>query len=314
MASSKTVTGPTQLSRHAWFGAIKRSVKEFQQDNMIDWAAALTYYSMMSIFPGVVVLSALVGLAGTSATEPLVENVRQLAPGQAGEILTSGIEELGRSGGFAGPLAIIGLLAALWAASAYVAAFMRAANTIYEIEEGRPLWKTLPLRIALTLSMVLLLAVSLFGIVVTGGISKQVGEWVGIGETGLLVWNILKWPVIAVLVSLAIAVLYWASPNVRHPGFRWLTPGSVLAVALWVLASGGFAIYVANFASYNKTYGSLAGVVVFLVWLWVTNLAVLFGAEFDAELARSERIEAGGSPEREPFLEPRDTRAMGSSD
>ena len=314
MASSETVTGPTQLPRHAWFGAIKRSVKEFQQDNMIDWAAALTYYSMMSIFPGVVVLSALVGLAGTSATEPLVENVRQLAPGEAGEILTSGIEELGRSGGFAGPLAIIGLLAALWAASAYVAAFMRAANTIYEIEEGRPLWKTLPLRIALTLSMVLLLAVSLFGIVITGGISKQVGEWVGIGETGLLVWNILKWPVIAVLVSLAIAVLYWASPNVRHPGFRWLTPGSVLAVVLWVLASGGFAIYVANFASYNKTYGSLAGVVVFLVWLWVTNLAVLFGAEFDAELARSERIEAGVSPEREPFLEPRDTRAMDSSD
>ena len=310
MTLSKTVTGPTDLPRRAWFGALKRTVKEFQQDKMADWAAALTYYSMMSIFPGVVVLSALVGLAGRSATGPLVENIRQLVPGQAGEILTSGIEELGRSSGFAGPLAIIGLLAALWAASAYVAAFMRAANTIYEIDEGRPLWKTLPLRVVLTLSMVLLLAVSLFGIVVTGGISKRVGQWVGIGETGLLVWNILKWPVIALLVSLAIAVLYWASPNVRHPGFRWLTPGSVLAVALWVLASGGFAVYVANFASYNKTYGSLAGVVVFLVWLWVTNLAVLFGAEFDAELARSERIEAGVSPEREPFLEPRDTRAM----
>ena len=289
---------------------LKRTVREFQQDKMTDWAAALTYYSVMSIFPGIVVLTALVGLAGESATQPLIENVQQMTPGQARDILAGSISELGDSAGFAGPLAIAGLLAALWASSGYVAAFIRAANTIYEIDEGRPLWKTLPLRITLTLTMVLLLAASLFAVVITGGIAERIGQWLGIGQTGVLVWDIAKWPVIALLVSLAIALLYWAAPNVRHPGFRWLTPGSVLAVLVWVLASVGFGVYLANFASYNKTYGSLAGVVVFLVWLWVSNLAVLLGAEFDAELARGQRIEAGAPPDREPFLEPRDTRAM----
>jgi membrane protein len=289
---------------------LKRTVREFQQDKMTDWAAALTYYSVMSIFPGIVLLTALVGLAGRSATQPLIDNVEQMTPGQAREILRNAITELGESGGFAGPLAIVGLLAALWAASAYTAAFIRASNTIYQIDEGRPLWKTLRLRLTLTLTMVVLLAVSLFGIVITGGIADRVGRWLGIGQTSVLVWDILKWPVIALLVSLAIALLYWAAPNVQHPGFRWLTPGSVLAVLVWVLASVGFGIYVANFASYNKTYGSLAGVVVFLIWLWVANLAVLFGAEFDAELAREQKIETGLPENQEPFLEPRDTRAM----
>jgi len=277
---------------------------------MTDWAAALTYYSVMSIFPGIVLLTALVGVAGRSVTQPLIDNIEQMAPGQAREVLKTVITQLGESSGFAGPLAIVGLLAALWAASAYIAAFIRASNTIYEMDEGRPLWKMLPLRLALTLTMIVLLAVSLFGVVITGGIAERVGSWLGIGQIGVQVWDILKWPVIALLVSLAIALLYWAAPNVRHPGFRWLTPGSVLAVLVWVLASVGFGIYVATFASYNKTYGSLAGVVVFLVWLWVANLAVLLGAEFDAELARGQKIEIGLPENREPFLEPRDTRAM----
>lgn len=302
--------GPTDLPRRAWWGVLKRTAREFQQDKMTDWAAALTYYSVMSIFPAIVVLTALVGLAGTSATQPLIDNIEQMAPGQAREILRTALTELGKPSGFAGPLAIVGLLAALWAASAYIAAFIRASNTIYEMDEGRPLWKTLPLRLALTITMIVLLAVSLFGVVITGDIAERAGRWLGIGQTGVLVWDILKWPVIALLVSLAIALLYWAAPNVRHPGFRWLTPGSVLAVLVWVLASVGFGIYVANFASYNKTYGSLAGVVVFLIWLWVANLAVLLGAEFDAELARGQKIEIGLPENREPFLEPRDTRAM----
>jgi membrane protein len=298
------------LPRRAWWGVFKRTVREFQQDKMTDWAAALTYYSVMSIFPGIILLTALVGLVGTSATQPLIDNVEQMAPGQARELLKNAIIELSESSGFAGPLAIVGLLAAFWASSAYIAAFIRASNTIYQMDEGRPIWKTLPLRLALTLSMVVLLAVSLFGIVITGGIAERVGRWLGVGETGVLVWDILKWPVIALLVSLAIALLYWAAPNVRHPGFRWLTPGSVLAVLVWVLASIGFGIYVANFGTYNKTYGSLAGVIVFLVWLWVSNLAVLLGAEFDAELARGKQIETGLPGNREPFLQPRDTRAM----
>jgi membrane protein len=176
--------------------------------------------------------------------------------------------------------------------------------------EGRPLWKTLPLRVGLTIGIMLLLALSAIGVVATGTVADRAGQLLGIGSTGVLVWEIAKWPVIAILVSLAFALLYWASPNVKHPGFRWLSPGGVLAVVVWVLASAAFALYVGNFSSYNKTYGSLGGVIGFLVWLWISNIAILLGAEFDAELARGRRIEAGQSTEKEPFLPPRDTRAM----
>jgi membrane protein len=302
--------GPTDLPKHAWWGALRRAVKEFIADDMLDWAAALTYYSVLSIFPGVVVLTALVGLLGKSATGPLVENVRALAPQGARDTLLGVLDELQGSASFAGPVAIIGLAGALWAASGYIGGFIRASNAIYDVEEGRPAWKTLPLRVVLTLAMVVLLAATLAGVALTGQVADRVGHALGLGATGLLVWNIAKWPVLAVLVVLAVALLYWAAPNVRQLGFRWLTPGSALTIVVWVLASLGFAFYVANFASYNKVYGSLAAIIVFLIWLWISNLAVLLGAEFDAELARGRRIEDGAPPEEEPFLEPRDTRAM----
>lgn len=305
-----TTDGPTDLPKRSWWSALKRTVREFNEDGMLDWAAALTYYSVLSIFPGVVLLTALVGLAGESATSTLVEQVRTLAPGQARDVLESTIEQLSGSASVAGPLAIAGLLGALWSASGYIGGFIRASNAIYDVEEGRPVWKTLPLRVGLTLAMVVLLAAVALGVLLTGGIADWVGDLVGLGDTAVLVWNIAKWPVLALLVSLAIALLYWASPNVRHPGFRWLTPGSFLAVLLWVAASAGFAFYVANFASYNKVYGSLAGVIVFLVWLWISNLAVLLGAELDAELARGKEMAEGLPESTEPFLPPRDTRAM----
>lgn len=305
-----TTDGPTDLPKRSWWAALKRTFREFNQDNMFDWAAALTYYSILSIFPAIVLLTAIVGLIGESATQPLIENVEALAPEQNRDMIVGVIRELSGSGAIAGPVAVAGLLGALWSASGYIGGFIRASNTIYEVEEGRPVWKTIPLRIALTLAVVILLAVCAIGVVLTGDLADRVGNMLGMGGTGLLIWNIAKWPVLAVLISLAIALLYWASPNVRHPGFRWLTPGSFLAVVLWVLASAGFAFYVANFASYNKVYGSLAGVIVFLVWLWISNLAVLLGAELDAELARGKEMEQGLPESTEPFLPPRDTRAM----
>ena len=277
---------------------------------MADWAAGLTYYGILSIFPAIVVLTALVSLIGASVTEPLIENIQRMAPGPAREVLVNVIRELEGASGIAGPLAVVAILTALWAASAYIGAFMRAANVIYKIGEGRPMWKTLPLRVVLTIVMIVLLAVAAIGVVVTGTIAERVGRFIGIGSTGVLIWDIAKWPVLAVLVSLAFALLYWAAPNVRQLGFRWLTPGSMLAVVLWVLVSAGFALYVANFGSYNKVYGSLAGVVVFLIWLWLSNLAVLLGAEFDAELARARSIEEGHPETGEPFLPARDTQAM----
>ena len=298
------------MVRH-WWPVLKRTVAEFREDNLTDWAAALTYYSVLAIFPALIVLVSILGLVGESATQPLIDNLGTVAPGPAKEIFTSALENLQGDQGAAGVLFVIGLLGALWSASGYVAAFMRASNAIYDIEEGRPIWKTLPVRVSLTLVLLTLLAISTIAVVLTGGIAEKVGDLVGLESTAVSVWNIAKWPVLLVVVSFMFALLYWAAPNVKHPGFRWISPGGLLAVIGWLIASGAFALFVSNFGSYNKTYGALGGVVVFLVWLWISNIVILLGAEFNAELERERAIEDGmRPPDKEPFVEPRDTRKM----
>ena len=303
MRGGNDVEGPTRLPKRAWWGVLKRTVKEFNDDNLTDWAGALTYYAVLSLFPGIIVLTSVLALLGDSTTQELMKYVDQVAPGQAGDVVKSSIEELQKSQNAASLLGIIALLTALWTASGYLGAFMRACNAVYDVEEGRPIWKTVPLRLALTLGSVVLVSLTLGALVLTGGVADAVGNAIGLGDTVVTVWDIAKWPVILLLVSLAFAILYWAAPNVRQPGFRWVSPGSLLAIVLWALATVGFAIYVANFASYNKTYGSLGGVIVFLVWLWISNIAVLLGAEFDAELERGRRMAEG---EEDPSPEPRD--------
>ena len=305
---------PTDLKRPSWVGVLKRTVKGFQRNNLTDWAAALTYYGVLSIFPALIVLVSVLGLIGTSATEPLIDNLGDVAPGPAKEIFTSAIENLEGSQGAAGVFFVIGILGAIWAASGYIAAFMRASNAIYAMEEGRPIWKTLPVRVGLTALLMLLTAASAVAVTLTGGLAEEVGNLLGLGDTAVTVWNIAKWPVLLLLVSFMFAVLYWAAPNVKQPGFRWISPGGLLAVVGWVIASAAFAFYVANFGSYNETYGTLAGSIVFLVWLWISNLMILLGAEFNAELERGRAIEGGmRPPDKEPFVEPRDTRKMETS-
>ncbi|MBN1528070.1 MAG: YihY/virulence factor BrkB family protein [Thermoleophilaceae bacterium] len=301
---------PTDLKARSWGGALRRTVREFKEDNLTDWAAALTYYSVLSIFPALIALVSVLGLIGESATDPLLDNIRELAPGPARDIATNAIENLQSSRGSAGLVFVIGVAAALWSASGYVAAFMRASNAIYDIDEGRPIWKTLPVRVGLTVVLLVLVGVSAFAVVLTGGLAEAAGDLVGLGSTALTAWDIAKWPVLLLVVSFMFALLYWAAPNVKQPGFRWISPGSVLAVLLWVAASAAFAFYVSNFGSYNKTYGTLGGVIAFLVWLWISNIAVLLGAELNAELERGRAIEAGQPAGEEPFMEPRDTRKM----
>jgi membrane protein len=304
---------PTGLGRRGWWAALKRTVREFRDDNLTDWAAALTYYGVLAIFPAMIVLVSILGLVGESATQPLIDNLGTVAPGPAKDIFTSALKNLQGDQGAAGVLFVVGLLAALWSASGYVGAFMRASNVIYDIEEGRPVWKTLPVRVSLTLVLLVLLAVTTVAVVLTGGLAQRVGDLIGLGSTAVTVWNIAKWPVLLLVVSLMFALLYWAAPNVKQPGFRWVSPGGILAVVGWLIASAAFAFYVANFGSYNKTYGALGGVIVFLVWLWISNIMILLGAEFNAELERERAIEGGMRPEdREPFAEPRDTRKMES--
>jgi membrane protein len=296
----------SDLSRGAWRDVLKRTFKEYREDNLTDLAAALTYYGVLAIFPMLIVLVSILGLIGHSATQPLIENLDKVPPGPAKEIFTSAIKNVQSSKGTAGILFIVGLAGGLWSASAYVSGFMRASNIVWDVGEGRPIWKTIPIRLVVTLVTVVLLTVSAVAVVLTGGLAKQVGDVIGVGPSAVTVWDIAKWPVLVLVVSGMLSILYYASPNVRHPGFRWLTPGSILAVLLWILASAAFALYVASFASYNKTYGALGGIVVFLVWLWITNTAILLGAELNAEIERERQIQAGAPADREPFLPPRD--------
>jgi membrane protein len=305
---------PTDLGKRSWWGVLKRSVSGFRRDNLTDWAAALTYYGILSIFPALVALVSILGLLGRDTIQPLLNNLSGFAPGSTREIMTTALENLESNQRAAGLALIISLGIALWSASGYVAAFMRASNAVYEMPEGRPIWKTIPTRLAITAVLVVLLAASAVVVVFTGTLAEQAGELIGLGDTAVAVWDVAKWPVLVLIVGLILAILYWGAPNVKHPGFRWITPGSLLAVILWILASAAFGLYVANFGNYDRTYGAMAGVIIFLIWLWVSNIAVLLGIEFDSELQRGRAIEGGRPPDVEPFAEPRDMRKFDAKD
>ena len=310
---SRPPAKPTDLGRKGWWAAVKRAVREFRTDNLTDWAAALTYYAVLSIFPGLLVLLSLLGLAGQSTTDALIDNVGQATPGSVRQVVITSIRELQTGRNTAGIAAVIGIAAALWSASGYIAAFIRASNAIYDVPEGRPAWKTLPLRIGITLLVTFLLAASALAVLLTGSLAERAGDLLGAGKTAVTVWGIVKWPVLLVVVSFLFALLYWAAPNARQP-FRWVSPGGILAIVLWLLASAAFAVYVANFGSYNKTYGSLASVIVFLVWLWISNIALLLGAELNAELERGRAIATGHPDDEEPYVELRDTSKIRDTD
>jgi membrane protein len=303
--------GPTELRKRGWWQVLKRTMKQFQADNLTDWSAALTYYGILSLFPALLVLITSLALLGPSTEKQVIDSVRHLVPGTAGAVIGNMIDNVQHAPKASGILAVVGLLTALWSASGYISAFMRATNAIYDVPEGRPIWKTLPLRLGLTVLTGVLLSASLLAVVMTGRFATLVGRLLHVGGAAVQVWDIAKWPVLVILISLMFAVLYYAAPNVRHGGFRWITPGGLLAVVLWLVASGLFALYVSNFGSYNKTYGTFAGVIVFLIWLWISNIALLLGAEFDAELERQKAIDDGlKPPDKEPYLELRDDRKV----
>jgi membrane protein len=295
-------------AKTGWFATLKRTATEFSEDNLTDWSAALTYFGLLSMFPALIALVSLVGLFGDpqSTTRTITDIVTRIGPESAAQTFSGPIESITSNRSAAGIALVAGLLVALWSASGYVGAFMRASNVIYETPEGRPIWKLRPLQILVTLALVIMLALVAMGLVLTGPIVEAVAEPIGISSTVTTIWDIAKWPVLAALFVTMISILYYASPNVKLRGFKWVTPGSVVALVVWVLASAGFAFYVSNFGSYDKTYGALAGVVVLLMWLWITNLAILFGHELNAERERSAEIDEGRPrADRELQLEPR---------
>ncbi len=293
-SSGRRPEGPAHARRGGMAQTLKRTLSEFSEDNLTDWAASLTYYAVLSIFPALLALVAIVGLVGDphTITKDMTSLVTSIGPASAAKTFRGPIEGLTKSSG-AGILLIVGIASALWTASGYVGAFMRASNAIYEVEEGRSFIKLRPLQMLVTLVLVVLLALVLVALVLTGPLASKAGSAIGVGKSAVTVWDIAKWPVLFLVVTFMVALLYYASPNAKLRGLKSIVPGSVVAIVVWLLASAGFAFYVANFGSYNKTYGALGGIIVFLVWMWISNVAILLGAELNAERERSRQLEHG---------------------
>jgi membrane protein len=311
--SDEKPDSPADLAKPSWIYVARKTLREFSKDQCTDLAAALTYYAVLALFPALIAVLSLVGLVGQGpkTAQTIVTMMKQA--GLSSKTLADTITQLAGTPG-AGIALILGLASALWSASGYVGSFGRAMNRIYEIREGRPVWKLRPVMLLVTLVAVVLAALVALALVASGSVATAIGNQIGLGSTALLIWTIAKWPVILVVVVFIVALLYYATPNVKQPKFRWISVGAAFAIIVWVLASVAFGFYVANFSSYNKTYGSLAGVIVFLLWLWLTNLALLFGAELDAELERGRELQAGIEAEETVQLPPRDTRNIDKAD
>lgn len=291
------------------WSTLKRTLSEFQEDNLSDWAAALTYYGLLSLFPALIAMVSLIGIFGDpqTTTAKLTEIITELGPESGAETFEGPIKSIVENQSAAGFAFVFGLAVALWSASGYVGAFIRASNIIYETPEGRPFWKLRPLQIAVTLAMIVMMALLAVGLVLTGPVVEAIAKPIGLSGTAVDVWNVAKWPVMAAIFILMVDVLFYASPNAKVRGFRWVTPGAIVAIVVWAIVSALFALYVANFSSYDKTYGTLAGLVVLLLWFWITNLAILFGHQLNAERERSAEIDEGlPRAEQEIQLEPRD--------
>jgi membrane protein len=303
------VDSPTDLESPSRRYVLRRTIREFSTDQCTDLAAALTYYAVLALFPAALALTSILGLVnqGTEAVDELLKVVEDLGGASVADTIRPTLESLAASQ-TAGLALVLGLAGALWSASGYVGAFGRAMNRIYEIDEGRPIWKLRPAMLVLTVVLVVLAALALLALVLTGPVAETVGDAVGLGSTAVLVWDIAKWPLLLAVVVLIVALLYYATPNVKQPKFRWVSLGAFLAIVVWAALSVAFGLYVANFSSYDKTYGALGGVIVFLLWLWLTNLALLFGAELDSELERARELQSGVDAEETLRLPPRDTR------
>ncbi|WP_163720337.1 YihY/virulence factor BrkB family protein [Mycolicibacterium psychrotolerans] len=302
---------PTELTRPSLLYVLRQTAGEFTRDQCMDLAAALTYYAVLSLFPALLVVMSLLGVVGQGerTADTILGIVDDVSPGAAVDVLRQPIEQLVNAPS-AGFTLVAGLLGALWSASGYVGAFGRAMNRIYEVEEGRPAWKLRLQQLGLTFGGLIVAAIAALLLAVSGPVAEAVGGHLGIGQTGLTVWNIARWPVLLLLVVVGVATLYFTGPNVKQPKFRWISVGAAIAILTWIVASLLFGFYVANFGSYNKTFGTLAGVIVFLLWLWLTNLALLFGAEVDAELERGRQLQAGIPAEDLLQLPLRDTKVI----
>ncbi|WP_208322713.1 MULTISPECIES: YihY/virulence factor BrkB family protein [unclassified Salinibacterium] len=299
----------TEITKPSWGYVLKKTLREFGRDQCIDIAASLTYYAVLAIFPALLAIVSLLGIFGQAeaTTGALLELLGGLVPADTIDTIRGPIEDLIRTPG-AGLAFVVGIVGAIWSASGFVGAFSRAMNRMYSIEEGRTFLQLRPMQLLVTIITLVLLTIAAVLLVLSGPIAQALGAFFGLGEEALLVWNIAKWPVVIVIGVIVVALLYYAAPNIKQPKFRWISVGAVFALVVWGLASFGFGFYVSNFGNYGNTYGSLAGVIIFLLWIWISNLALLFGAELDSELERGRQLQAGIHAEETVQLPPRGTK------
>jgi membrane protein len=314
MGTTREIGSPAAVPARAWGDTFKRILREFRDDKLNHWAAALTYYGVLCIFPALLAMVSLVGLVADPArvTQLLTDTISQLGPASAERTVRGPVESLTASRGTAGAMFAVGVVAALWSASGYVGAFADACNAMYGVQEGRPFWKRKPLQVLVTLVLIVLAGVVALSLLLTGPIVAALGSALGISDQAVMAWRLAKWPAMILLVLLIFCVLYFATPNVRMRGLRWVLPGALVALVVWIVASVAFAVYVSSFGSYQRTYGALGGVAVFLLWMWISNLAIVLGAECNAELERTRQLAAGvPGAEREIKLEAREAPSGG---
>jgi membrane protein len=300
---------PTDITKPSWKYVLRKTAREFTTDHCTDLAASLTYYGTLAVFPALLAFVSILGLVGNAkkTTASIISLLGGIAPAGALDALRGIMNTLTHTPA-AGLTLVVGILGALWSASGYVNAFSRAMNRIYSIEEGRPIWKLRPITLVVTVLAIAVAVIAALLLAISGPIAKQIGAAIGAGPAVVVAWNIVKWPILVALVIIVVAVLYYVTPNIRQPRFRWMSVGSLVALLIWALASVAFAFYAANFSKYNATYGSIGGIIIFLLWIWISNNALLFGAELDAELERGRELQAGIKAEETIQLPPRDTR------
>jgi membrane protein len=308
--SDRKPDSPTDISKRSWGYIFKRTLNEFSADKCTDLAAGMTYYAVLSIFPGLLAVVSILGVfgQGEATTRTIIDLLEQLgAPPDALSLIEGPINQMTTATG-AGLALVVGIIGAIWTASGFVRAFGRAMNLMYDVDEGRPFWKLYPVMLGVTLVLVTVVVIMMLLLILSGGFAQALGDMIGLGETALMVWNIVRWPILVLLVVFMIAVLYYATPNIKQPKFRWLSIGAIVAIVVMALATAGFGFYVANFGNYNATYGAIGGVIVLLLWIWIMNVVLLFGGELDAEIERGRQLQAGIRAEETLQLPPRDTR------
>lgn len=305
---------PAEVEKRSWKFVVRRTLRAFGTDGCPDLAAGLTFYAILALVPAVMVSFSLISLLGRGeeTARVVLDVVRALVPNAPAAPVRDVIAQIAEAR-LSGVVLVFGIGLALWAVARYVAALGRGMNRIYRVEEGRPAWKLKLGQLLVALVVIVCIAAVATLITVSGDVAEALGNAFGLGDMTLLVWRIARWPLLAAVVIFVLAFLYYFAPNVKLARFRWMSLGAAVALTVLLLASLAFGLYVSNFADYDRLYGAFGGIIVFALWLWIANIAILVGAEFDVELERVRELQAGIPAETQVQVPLRDASRIAKS-